>query len=242
MRKLELGFDHTLGPAGVLALAGAPWPKLDTFSAGVLTDEGAIAIASSAGFARLVRLSASGNALTDAAARALAGAAFFPHLVSLAFGGDHLTDGAVAALVAGGAPKFERLELWSPKFTASAVEQLARWPALAGATDLVLGRVCIDERAARALAEAPFGALKHLWLREGVTGDAALLALARSERFALRKLHVGKSDLTEAGLEALAGSPLFARAEEVSLSVTGPNALALRRRAQEIGGAKLKVW
>lgn len=241
LRALELGWDSTIGTAGVVALAGAVWPKLERFGSGNLTDAGLNAIAASTGFARLVRLTVSGNELTDAAARALARAAFFSNLVSLTFGGDELTDAAVLALTAG-APKLEHLELWSPQFTSKAVECVAQWPALACASEVVFGRFCIDEPAARALANAPFGALQRLWLREGVTGDAALLALAQSERLTAKRIQIGKSELTEAGLAALAESPLFARAEEVSLSLSGPHAHALRRRAQELCGDKLKVW
>jgi hypothetical protein len=233
LRELVVYNDRGVGDVGLRALAGAPWPALQTlrlYRTGVgseglaalaeahlpqlahlavdlspVDDAGAEALAR--GQLRPARLSLSRTAIGAAGAEALARAAWTGGVTSLSLAHDPLGPDGVRAL-AGGFAGLTELDLVQVGADDGAVAALARAAFASALRSLHLSGQPVRPAGARALAEVPFAALGALGLsRAGLDVEAVRTLAAAGVLRHLRSLSLAGTALGDAGVRAIGDVP-----------------------------------
>jgi uncharacterized protein (TIGR02996 family) len=192
LRVLSLN-SNTLGPDGVEALAALELPHLHTLrlAGNDLGSEGGRVLAGWEGLRRLTTLDVASNHLDAAGVEALAGSAYAAGLLELTLDRNRLDDAAQGAL--------------------------ARSKHLGGLRSLSLGHNLFGQ-GLTALARAPWlGRLQALALPACDMTAVSLEALSGARCPALTRLLLGHNKFGDAGVRALARSPLLRQLAELSL-------------------------
>ena len=156
---------------------------------------------------------------TAAELRLLAASSFLPGLEELTLS-SHPLDGPAAAALAGRLPPLVLLDLRGAALAARSVAAFV--PAAARARWLELSGNALGDAGLRKLIDAGgLASCEELRLSGCGLSDAAVRALVAADPPRLRALWLDGNGIGDAGIEALARSPLFGRLDDASLAQRG---------------------
>jgi uncharacterized protein (TIGR02996 family) len=229
---------NNFSPDGLKALAASPYLSrlrdLELSSTEV-GSAGAEALAASTRLPQLRSLSLYGSAVDERGIEALAGGPLIGQLISLNLGYNPI--GETGAIALARSPHLQHLERWNlsqTQITEAGFQALAASSTLSTLKELVLaGEGTFTPAAIRYLAESPYlGGLEEVNLSSPDLGAVGAQALARARWNRLHTLWLGKCGIGDAGLRALAESPLLGKVTRLWLTdnrIGDEGALALAK-------------